>query len=70
MAAILAAILNLITRNFFRLRPKLYLIYQKLALCHLNMILVVTMYIVIYDFNKLTFLYKHVYIYLLSCLLL
>ena len=30
-----------------------------------NMILVVyhTMYIVIYDFNKLTFLYKHVHVY-------
>ena len=29
-----------------------------------NVILVVTMYIVIYDFNKLTFLYIYMYIYL------
>ena len=35
MAAILAAILNLITRKFLMLRPKLYLICQNLALCQI-----------------------------------
>ena len=35
MAAILAAILNLLTCKFLRLRPKLYLIYQNLALCQI-----------------------------------
>ena len=35
MAAILATILNLLTRKFLRLRPKLYLICQKLALCQI-----------------------------------
>ena len=35
MAAILAAILNLLTRKFFRLRPKSYLICQNLVLCQI-----------------------------------
>ena len=35
MAANLAVILNLLTRNFFRLRTKLYLVCQNLALCQI-----------------------------------
>ena len=61
---ILAMSFNFILRSSHFILPKYPVFIMAMPL---NMILVVchTMYIVIYDFNKLTFLYIHVHISLL-----